>query len=125
MSEYIEDYLNTRRAGWPYDGRYVVRTFGENGFVAMIDENVAGMVWADATDGEAVMHMKLKPDYKEYGIGTELLHRLMDHLIESGCSVVRYTISVEHWAFQIYEHLGFEIESRDTETINFVRRIYN
>ena len=60
--------------------------------------------------------------YKTY-IGTELLHKLMNHLIESGCSVVRYSISVEHWAYQIYENLGFEIESRDMETINFVRRI--
>lgn len=123
MTNYIEEYLNTRRARWPYDGRYVVKSFGQNGFVAMIDENVAGMVWADVTDGEAVMHMKLKLEYKEYGIGTELLHKLMDHLVESGCKVVRYSISVEHWAYQIYENLGFKIESRDTETINFVRYV--
>ena len=120
---YISDYMNTRRAGWPYDGRYTVDRFGENGFVAKIDGNVAGLAWADVADGGAVMHMNLKPDYKEYGIGTELLHKLMDHLIESGCRVVRYSISVEHWAYQIYENLGFEIESRDMETINFVRRV--
>lgn len=119
---YIEDYLNTRRAGWPYDGRYAVGRFGENGFVAKIDGNVAGLAWADLSGNEAVMHMDLKPDYKEYGIGTELLHLLMDYLVESGCKVIRYSISVEHWAYQIYEHLGLEIESRDTETINFVRR---
>lgn len=120
---YIEDYLNTRRADWPYDGRYEVDRFGENGFVAKIDGNVAGLVWADVSDGEAVMHMNLKPDYKEYGIGTELLHMLMNYLVESGCKVIRYSISVEHWAYQIYENLGFEIESRDTETINFVRHV--
>ena len=91
--------------------------------MAKIDGNVAGLAWADVADGEAVMRMNLKPDYKEYGIGTELLHKLMDHLIESGCRTVRYSISVEHWAYQIYENLGFEIESRDMETINFVRRI--
>ena len=27
---YISDYLNTRRAGWPYDWRYTVDRFGEN-----------------------------------------------------------------------------------------------
>lgn len=120
---YISDYLNTRRADWPYDGRYTVDCFGENGFVAKIDGNVAGLAWADVADGEAVMHMNLKSDYKEYGIGTELLHKLMEHLIESGCRVVRYSISVEHWAYQVYENLGFEIESRDMETINFVRHV--
>lgn len=57
MNNYLKEYLNTRRCGWPYDGRYVVR----------------------------------------------------------------YSISVEHWAYQIYDNLGFEVESRDEETINFVR----
>lgn len=121
MTDYLENYLNTRRANWPYEGHYNVKKFGEYGFVAMIDDNVAGMVWADINGKDATMHMTLKPDYKEYGIGTELLHKLMGFLIELGCESIRYTISVEHWAYQIYENLGFEIESRDTETINFVR----
>ena len=41
---YISNYLNTRRAGWSYDGRYTVNRFGENGFVAKIDRNVAGRI---------------------------------------------------------------------------------
>lgn len=123
MNDYLKDYLKTRRSGWPYDGRYVVRPVGCDGFVAMIDGAVAGLAWADVADAGAVMHMKLNSDYKEYGIGTELLHILMQHLIDAGCSVIRYTISIEHWAYQIYDNLGFKIESRDEEKIHFVRYI--
>lgn len=120
---YLEDYLSTRRAHWPYENRYRVNTFGEHGYVAKIDEDVAGMSWTDIDDGCAVMHLRLNSTYKEYGIGTELLHKLMDHLIDLGCHTVRYTISVEHWAYQIYENLGFEIESRDMDEIHFVRHL--
>lgn len=123
MTDYLESYLNTRRAGWPYEGRYSVRGFGCHGFVAMIGDRVAGLTWADVRDGAAYMHLRLKPEYGEFGIGTELLHRLMEHLIEAGCHVIRYNIPVEYWAYQIYEHLGFEIEGRTADTISFVRYV--
>lgn len=111
-----------RRLVWPYEGRYRIEAFGEYGFAARIDDGVAGLAWADVDGADAVMHMNLKADYKEYGIGTELLHTLMNHLLEIGCENIRYTISVEHWAYQIYEHLGLEIESRDMDEIHFIRR---
>lgn len=120
---YLESYLATRRAGWPYEGRYRIKKFGEHGFAAKIDDNVASLAWADVDGTSAVMHMTLKADYAEFGIGTELLHVLMNHLIDAGCKTIRYTISVEHWAYQIYENLGFRVESRDAESVNFIREI--
>lgn len=120
---YLEDYLAIRRAYWPYDDNYRIITFGEHGFAARIGDVTAGLAWADLTGTEAVMHMKLKPEYSEYGIGTELLHKLMNNLIDSGAVVIRYTITPDHWAYQIYEHLGFEIENRTQDEIQFIRRI--
>lgn len=120
---YLETYLSTRRAGWPYEDCYEINPFGEHGFAAKIAGNVACLAWADISGTSAVMHMTLKPEYAEFGIGTELLHVLMDHLVDSGFKTIRYTISVEHWAFQIYYNLGFKIESRDQEHINFVREV--
>lgn len=117
---YLEDYLHTRRQNWPYEDSYRVVPFGEHGFAARIGDATAGLSWADVDGSSAVMHMNLKKEYAEYGIGTELLHILMDHLKEAGITEIRYSIGVEYWAYQIYENLGFNVESRDQERINFL-----
>ncbi|MBQ0004518.1 MAG: GNAT family N-acetyltransferase [Clostridiales bacterium] len=117
---YLEDYLKTRRQNWPYEDSYRVVPFGEQGFAARIGDVTAGLCWADVNGDSAVMHMNLKSAYAEFGIGTELLHVLMNHLKDQDIKVIRYTISPEHWAFQIYDNLGFTVESRTAEEINFI-----
>ena len=117
---YLEEYLAIRRIGWPYEDSYEVNPFGEHGFVAKVEGNVAGLAWADVIDASAVIHMNLKSQYAEYGIGTELLHILMDHLKNMGILTIRYTISKEHWAYQIYDNLGFRIEKQDMDNIYFI-----
>ena len=66
---YLEEYLKTRRANWPYEGRYHIEQFKENGFVAKIDDVVAGFAWADnIASKEARMKMQLKAEFAEYCI---------------------------------------------------------
>lgn len=122
----LREYLNTRRQGWPYEDRYHIDRMGEHRFVAKIDDELAGLSYAEIIEPgrEARMKMNLKRDYAEYGIGTELLETLMDDLKESGYDTIRYEISKEHYAFQIYRNLGFEVESQDTEEIRFVWKRY-
>ncbi len=118
----LKKYLDTRRQGWPYEGRYHIDKMGDHRFLAKIDDELAGLSYAEIIEPgkEAGMKMNLKSSYAEYGIGTELLETLMDDLKESGFSTIRYEISKEHYAFQIYRNLGLEIESQDPETIRFV-----
>ena len=79
--DYLENYLKVRRMNWPYEGRYRVEQFRENGFVAKIDDSLAGLVWVDDIAYKvARMKMNLKPEYAEYGIGTELLEIMVEHL---------------------------------------------
>ena len=120
----LKEYLNTRRQSWPYDGRFHIYKMGDHRFVAKIDDELAGLSYAEilVPGKEARMKMNLKSRFAEYGIGTELLEMLMDDLQGSGYSIIRYEISKEHYAFQIYKNLGFEVEKQDLETISFVWR---
>ncbi len=118
----LKAYLDARRHGWPYNGRYHIDRMGEHRFVAKIDDELAGLSYAEIIEPgrEVRMKMNLKSSYAEYGIGTELLEVLMDDLKESEFDIIRYEISKEHYAFQIYRNLGFTVESQDAETIRFV-----
>ena len=122
--EYLKNYLETRRMGWPYEDSYRVERLAGHRFVARIGDELAGLSYAvlSADGTEAVMKMNLKKEYAEYGIGTELLHLLMDDLQGSGCEAIRYEIPPERYAFQIYKNLGFTVESQDEEAVRFVWR---
>lgn len=120
----LREYLNTRRQGWPYEDSYHIDRMGDHRFVAKIGEELAGLSYAEIIEPgrEARMKMNLKSSFAEYGIGTELLETLMADLRESGFDVIRYQISREHYAFQIYRNLGFDLESQDMDEVRFVWR---
>lgn len=119
--DYLENYLKVRRMNWPYEGRYCVEQFRENGFVAKIDDSLAGLVWVDdIAYKEARMKMNLKPEYAEYGIGTELLEIMVEHLKKQEYQKIYYSIKAEHYAYQIYAHLEFKTISAGEEMIHFV-----
>lgn len=120
--EALRDYLSTRRAGWPYEDSYHIDKMGEHRFMAKVGDELAGLSYAEIIrpGTEAMMKMSLKKQFAEYGIGTELLETLMDDLRKSGFEIIRYEIGIQYYAFQIYKNLGFEVESRDLETIRFI-----
>ena len=124
MRNDLRDYLNTRRRGWPYEDSYHVERLDGHRFVAMIGDELAGLSYAEVSgDGkDAVMHMNLKGQYAEFGIGTELLNLLMDDLRASGFETIRYEISPDRYSVQIYRNLGFEVESQDEEAVRFIWR---
>lgn len=120
----LQKYLATRRMGWPYEDSYHVEHMDGHRFVARIGDELAGLSYAEVSDGgrSAVMKMNLKSQYAEYGIGTELLELLMEDLKNSGFETVRYEIPRERYAFQIYRNLGFTVESQDEEKVRFIWR---
>lgn len=122
--EDLDRYLGTRRLGWPYEDSYHVENMGDHRFIARINDELAGLSYAEISDDgkEAVMKMNLKSKYSEYGIGTELLELLMEDLQRSGFDTIRYKIPPERYAFQIYRNLGFTVESLDEDEVRFVWR---
>lgn len=118
---WLENHLKTRRESWPYEGRYHIHRFRENGYVARIDDEVAAFAWADDTGpDEARVKMQLKAEFAEYAIGTELLETLVTQLKTTGYCRIYYSIIPEHYAHQIYRHLGFTAIYRDEERIDFI-----
>ena len=121
----LEEYLKTRRMDWPYEGRYRIECKDNHRFLALIDNEIAGLSYAevDSNREEACMKMNLKAQFAEYGIGTELLNLLMKDLIESGYRIIRYEIPKERYSFQIYKNLGLKVEKQDEERICFIREV--
>ena len=118
---WLENHLKTRRENWPYEGRYRLEQFKESGFVAKVDDEVAGFIWSeDITPKEVRIKMNLKAKYAEYAIGTELLETLVTQLKTNGYCRIYYTIIPEHYAYQIYRHLGFAVTHQDEERIAFI-----
>ena len=104
----LKEYLATRRLGWPYEERYRIESMGDHRFVAKIDDELVGLSYAEVIQPgrEARMKMNLKS--------------LMEDLQQSGFEIIRYEISKEYYAYQIYRNLGFEVESQDMEEIKFI-----
>ena len=63
---------------------------------------------------------ELKAKYAEFGIGTELLFLLMEDLKSTGFETIKYGISPEHYAFQIYKNLGFSVENQNEDVVRFI-----
>ena len=120
--EELKAYLDTRRAGWPYGDSYCVEHLTDHRYVAKAGGELAGLSYAEISgDGlTARMKMNLKAKYAEFGIGTELLFLLMEDLKSAGFEIIRYEISPERYAFQIYKNLGFSVESQDEEAVRFI-----
>ena len=117
--ERLRDYLNIRRLSWPYEGCYHVDSMGGHRFVARIDDELAGLAYAEIIEPGRIARMKmnLKSAYAEYGIGTELLELLMEDLRQAGYEVVRYEVLREHYAVQIYRNLGMQVTAQDEEKL--------
>lgn len=121
-AEELKAYLDTRRAGWPYGDSYCVEHLTDHRYVAKAGDELAGLSYAEISgDGlTARMKMNLKAKYAEFGIGTELLFLLMEDLKSAGFETIRYEISPEHYAFQIYKNLGFSVENQDEDAVRFI-----
>lgn len=119
----LEKYTKNRRQNWSLKDKYRVEKLSNHRFVAYVRDELAGLSYAEINDSEATMHMNIKSEYAEYGIGTELLYLLMGDLKKSGFKIIRYEINRDRYAYQIYRiFLGFDIEEENSETMKFIWR---
>lgn len=68
----------------------------------------------------AHLHIDLLPDYQGKGIGTQLMHTLLDHLKNKGCTGVMLTV----WKFneggiRFYDRYGFDRIGENESNIAF------
>lgn len=89
-------------------------------FVAEIDGNVVGAVWARILAGDIKGYgniddktpeiaISILKQYRNYGIGTELMKKMMKHLKTKGYGRTSLSVERANYAYRIYEKLGFKI----------------
>ena len=102
------------------DLQVYIRDFGQmpddRCLVAETDGKIVGAVWVRVMndyghidDNTPSLAISLFKDYRNRGIGTELLQRMLDLLREKGYSQVSLSVQKANYALQMYRKAGFEV----------------
>ena len=91
-------------------------------FVADVDGNVVGAVWVRVMndyghieDGVPSFAISLYKEYRGYGIGTELMKRMLVELQERGYRKASLAVQKANYAVKMYQNVGFEIVDENEE----------
>ena len=111
------------------DLQLYVRGFGESPhdhcLVAECDGKIVGAVWVRVMDDYGhvdnqtpSLAISLYPDYRGQGIGTQLLHQMLELLRQKGYAQVSLSVQKENYALRMYQKAGFKImEDRGEELL--------
>lgn len=111
------------------DLQLYVRGFGESPhdhcLVAECDGKIVGAVWVRVMDDYGhvddqtpSLAISLYPDYRGQGIGTQLLHQMLELLHQEGYAQVSLSVQKENYALHMYQKAGFKImEDRGEELL--------
>lgn len=111
------------------DLQVYVRGFGESPhdhcLVAECDGKIVGAVWVRVMDDYGhvdnqtpSLAISLYPDYRGQGIGTQLLHQMLELLLQKGYAQVSLSVQKENYALRMYQKAGFKImEDREEELL--------
>lgn len=91
--------------------------------VAEVKGKIVGAVWSRIMEdyGHVDEHtpslaVSLLPEYRNQGIGTQLLNRLLDLLLMNGYHQASLSVQKENPAARLYRRLGFQVlKENDTE----------
>lgn len=104
---------------------YVEEFGSKNGdlcFVAEVDSLIVGAVWVrimndyghidDETPSFAISLLK---DYRNYGIGTALMKKMLEELRNKGYKKASLAVQKVNYAVRMYKKVGFEIIDENEE----------
>ncbi len=101
LQVYVEDFGNRE---------------GDIGFVAEINQSIAGAVWVrrmddygHVDDETPSLAISLLKEYRHRGIGTELMKTMLDALKTRGCKRVSLSVQKQNYAVKMYKKAGFRI----------------
>lgn len=99
--------------------------------VAEVEEKIVGAVWVrimndyghidDQTPSFAI---SLYKEYRGYGIGTDMMRKMLSLLKESGYKQASLAVQKENYAVKMYKNVGFEIVDENEEEyimVNFLQ----
>lgn len=100
---------------WCYIESFGTRK-GDLCMVAEYDTLVVGAIWSRymhgygyVDDDTPEISMSLYPTYRNKGIGSQLLNKMLDILKDSGVKQVSLSVSRTNYAVAMYQRFGFEI----------------
>jgi len=111
------------------DLQVYVKDFGEREgdvcYVAECEGKIIGAVWVrimndygHVSDDMPSLAISLLPEYRNNGIGTALMKKMLCSLRELGYKGVSLSVQKQNYAYSMYRKLGFEtIEEKDEEYI--------
>ena len=94
--------------------------------VALVENRVAGAVWIRTFKGELKgfgyvdeqtpeVAIGLYEAYRNQGIGTQMMHQIINHMKEKGFRQVSLSITKGNPAIRLYERLGFKTINENEE----------
>ena len=111
------------------DLQVYVKDFGEQKgdvcYVAECEGKIIGAVWVrimkdygHVSDDMPSLAISLLPEYRNNGIGTALMKKMLSSLRESGYKGVSLSVQKQNYACSMYRKLGFKtIQEKDEEYI--------
>ena len=98
--------------------------------VAEVDGKVVGAVWVRVMDdyghidnSTPSLAISLYKNYRDHGIGTQLLQRMLDLLREKGYRQVSLSVQKANYALRMYQKAGFEVIADRGEEVLMLFRI--
>lgn len=101
------------------------KRIGDYGFIAEVDHEVVGAVWVRIMDDYGHVDDKtpsfaisIYKGYRGYGIGTDLMKRMLELLKKNGYKQTSLAVQKSNYAVKMYKDLGFyTIAENDEEYI--------
>ncbi len=97
-------------------------------FVTEVNGKVVGAVWVrimndygHVDDETPSFAISLYKEYRGYGIGTELMTKMIEHLKGAGYSKASLAVQKDNYAVGMYMKLGFQIVADNEEEYIMVR----
>ncbi len=118
------------------DLQVYIRNFGTEKddicFVAEADNKIVGAVWVrdmpdygHIADGVPSFAISLYKEYRNFGIGTELMKTMLDELRRSGYDKASLAVQKANYAVRMYKKTGFEIVDENEEEYIMVCSLKN
>ena len=103
-----------------------IRNFGQlpddRCLVAESDGKIIGAIWSrimndygHIADDVPSIAISLYKEYRNLGIGTDLLHQMLDQLRADGYKSVSLSVQKANYAMRMYQKAGFNVISEDAE----------
>lgn len=94
------------------------------------DDTVVGVVWtrllpdhAPLANDVPTLAIAVLPGYRGHGIGTALIHAILESITHHGCSSVSLSVQKANPALRLYQRAGFRIAQDNGEELVMVREL--